>query len=322
MRGFRYLGLLALYVGAQAVALVLAFPFKMAGLASTSNPNSPTDPLYIIVLVILAPLLILWAVRRKGGPVVLRWLILLGIAGSLYFTLQATFSLFLPAPFYLPTPQVGNVADLSIPLATIVAVSLFIALLIEPQWYIVDSAGFLAAGSLIALLGISFGILPTFILLIALAAYDAVAVYRTKHMISLADVVTDLKLPILMVMPAGRGYDYTRAPTLNEQRQVPTEEREAVFMGLGDVIIPGVLVVSAFVWLPTAPHLLGFGANLWGAIGAMLGSLVGYSVLMQLVARGNPQAGLPLLNGGAISGYIIAYLLLFHSATLGLSLSL
>jgi len=49
----------------------------------------------------------------------------------------------------------------------------------------------------------------------------------------------------------------------------------------------------------------------------LLGSLVGYGVLMRLVLRGNPQAGLPLLNGGAMVGYAIAYVLLFHSLTLG-----
>jgi presenilin-like A22 family membrane protease len=321
MRSLRSFGLLALYVGAQAVALALAFPFKNAGLASSSSPNSPLNPLFYIVLIVVAPLVILWVVRHRRGPAALRLFILAGIAGSLDLTLGATFSLFTPAPSYIPPPSVGYVFDLSVPLAAIVAVSIFIALLIEPQWYIVDTAGFLAAGSLIALLGISFGILPTFILLGALAIYDAIAVYKTKHMISLADVVTDLKLPILMVMPSGPGYDYTRAPTLNEQRKKPTEEREAMFMGLGDVVIPGILVVSAFVWLPSAPHLLGVGANLWVALSALAGSLVGYAVLMRLVARGNPQAGLPFLNGGVLSGYIIAYLLLFHSASLGLSFS-
>jgi presenilin-like A22 family membrane protease len=43
---------------------------------------------------------------------------------------------------------------------------------------------------------------------------------------------------------------------------------------------------------------------------------------MRLVARGNPQAGLPLLNGGALVGYAIGYLLLFHSLGLGLGLNL
>ena len=138
-------------------------------------------------------------------------------------------------------------------------------------------------------------------------------------MVSLAEVVSDMKLPILMVMPDSAGYDYPTAPTLAEQRTQPVEERGALFMGLGDVVIPGTLVVSSYVWLPTSPVVLGVGANLWVAVGALVGSLVGYAVLMRLVLRGNPQAGLPFLNGGAMIGYAVAYLLLFHSVTLGLT---
>jgi len=177
--------------------------------------------------------------------------------------------------------------------------------------------GFLAAGSLIAILGISFAILPAFILLIALLIYDAIAVYGTKHMVSLAEVVTDMKLPILMVMPESSGYDYTQAPTLAAQRAQPVEERQALFMGLGDVVIPGTLVASALVWLPSAPHVLGLGANVVLSLATLLGSVIGYGVLMTLVLRGNPQAGLPLLNGGALAGYVLAYLLVFRSWTLG-----
>ncbi|MCI4319682.1 MAG: hypothetical protein L3K23_06095 [Thermoplasmata archaeon] len=319
MRGVRTLGLLALFVGAQIVALVLALPYRSAGLATTSNPNSPLDPLFIIVLVVLAPLVILFIARRGGALAALRAVILVAIAGSLYITMIATFSLLVPAPFYFQPASVGLVGDLSYPLAGTVAVVLLLALLLEPQWYIVDGVGFLAAGSLIALLGISFGILPSFILLIALAIYDAIAVYRTKHMISLADVVTDLKLPILMVMPGSAGFDYTTSGRLTDQRAMPVEEREAVFMGLGDVVIPGTLVTSAFVWLPTTPQL-GIGSNLWAAMAVLGGALVGYALLMRLVARGNPQAGLPLLNGGALAGYVIGYVLLFHSLGLGLGL--
>jgi len=319
MRSVRWLGLLVLYVGAQVVGLVLANPFRSEGFSSTSNPQSPTAPLLILVVIVVAPLAILFIARRQGGIAALRQIILLGIVGALYFTLYATFALLPPGMVLLPPAAAELTLDPALSLAAIVSVSLYLALLMEPQWYIVDLAGFLAAGSLIAILGISFGILPAFILLIALMAYDAIAVYRTKHMVSLADVVTDMKLPILMVMPDSAGYDYTTAPTLGEQRAQPTEERAALFMGLGDVVIPGTLIVSAFVWLPTAPAFLGIGANLWASMGALFGSLMGYAVLMRLVLRGNPQAGLPLLNGCAIVGYAIAYVLLFHSVTLGLT---
>lgn len=319
MRSVRWIGLLALYIGAQLVGLALADPFRSAGLSSTSNAQSATAPLEIIVLIVLAPLAILFVARRKGGLVALRHLILLGIAGALYFTLDATFSLFPPGLLLQPPYAAELVIDPALLLAGIVSASLYLALLMEPQWYVVDLVGFLAAGSLIAILGISFAILPAFILLIALMVYDAIAVYGTKHMVSLAEVVTDMKLPILMVMPDSAGYDYTSSPSLAAQRAQPTEERQALFMGLGDVVIPGTLVASAFVWLPSTPHFLGIGANLVIAVAALVGSLIGYGVLMRLVLRGNAQAGLPLLNGGALAGYALAYVLLFHSATLGLT---
>ena len=321
MRALRAVGLVLLYIGAQAVALVLAFPFLSAGLSSTTNPNAPTDPIYIIVLIVVAPLFLLWLVRFRGAVSALRIFLLLAIAGSLDITLTAAFGLAIPEPLGLPD-WISIFADfVAIPLAAACALAAFLALLIEPQWYVVDSVGFVAGASLTALLGISFGILPCFILLGALAVYDAIAVYRTKHMVSLADVVTEMKLPILMVMPGGAGYDYTAAPSLKVQREAAPEEREALFMGLGDVVIPGTLVVSAFVWLPAHATAIGLATNLLVALGAMAGSLVGYAVLMRLVAGGNPQAGLPLLNGGAILGYALFYVLLFHSAGLGLTLS-
>jgi presenilin-like A22 family membrane protease len=317
MRSVRWLGLLALYVGAQAVGLVLADPFRNVGLQSTSNPSSVTAPIAIIVLIVAAPLVILFIARRQGGLAALRQLILVGIAGALYVTLYATFSV-LPFPSYLPPPFAAELAVTpALVLAGAVSASLYLALLTEPQWWVVDLVGFLAAGALIAILGISFAILPAFILLIALLIYDAIAVYWTKHMVSLADAVTDMKLPILLVMPDSAGYDYPRSATLKEQRAQPVEERAALFMGLGDVVIPGTLVASSFVWLPTHPVAFGLGANLWVALGTLVGSLLGYGVLMRLVLRGNPQAGLPLLNGGALLGYVVLYVALFHSFSLG-----
>ncbi|MGA8543584.1 MAG: presenilin family intramembrane aspartyl protease PSH [Thermoplasmata archaeon] len=319
MRSLRWVGLLALYVGAQAVALLLADPFRSAGLATSSNPQSAAGPLEIIVIIVLAPLLILYLARRQGGLAAIRHLILFGIAGALYVTLYATLSILIPQGFLLP-PYAGEVVIYpSLTIAAMISASLYLALLMEPQWYVVDFVGFLAAGSLIAILGISFAILPAFILLIALLIYDAIAVYGTKHMVSLAEVVTDMKLPILLVMPDSPGYDYAAAPSLKVQRAQPVEERQALFMGLGDVVIPGTLVVSAFIWLPSHPMVFGVGGNLWAAIGVLLGSLLGYAILMRLVLRGNAQAGLPFLNGGAIAGYIVVYLLVFRSFSLGLT---
>jgi presenilin-like A22 family membrane protease len=322
MRSVRWLGLLALYVGAQLVGLALANPFRSQGLTSSTNPGSPLAILPILIVIIGAPLVMLPVARRQGGPEALRQLILLGIAGSLYLTLGASFSLIPGGTVWFPPYAAGFGFFPALPAAAAVSASLYLALLLEPQWYVVDLVGFAAAGALVAILGISFAPLWVFVLLGALMVYDAIAVYRTKHMISLADVATDMKLPILLVMPDSPGFDYTTAPRLEEQRGRPVEERSAMFMGLGDIVIPGTLVVAAFVWLPSHPVVAGLGADLWTALAALVGSLVGYGVLMRLVLGGNPQAGLPLLNGGAILGYCLAYVLLFHNLTFGLATGL
>jgi presenilin-like A22 family membrane protease len=318
MRSARWLGLPALYVGAQLVGLALANPFRSEGLATTSNPQSPTAPLLILIVIVVAPLVILLFARRKGGLAAIRQVILVGIAASLYLTMFATFSL-LPGAVLLRPYSLEVVLTPALALAGIVSAGLYLSLLMEPQWYVVDLAGFVAAGALIAILGISFAILPAMLLLGVLMVYDAIAVYRTKHMVSLADAVTDMKLPILMVMPDATDFDYPHAAPLREQRARPVEERSALFMGLGDVVIPGTLVVSAFVWLPPNPHVYGIAANLWVALATLVGSLFGYALLMRRVATGNPQAGLPFLNGGAIAGYLLCYALVFRAYTFGLT---
>jgi presenilin-like A22 family membrane protease len=69
--------------------------------------------------------------------------------------------------------------------------------------------------------------------------------------------------------------------------------RDAMFLGLGDIVIPSILVVSALTFTGAA-----------SAIGAFLGIAAGYVFLMAFVLRGKPQAGLPALNGGAFLGFV------------------
>ncbi|WP_117364198.1 presenilin family intramembrane aspartyl protease PSH [Natrarchaeobaculum sulfurireducens] len=85
-------------------------------------------------------------------------------------------------------------------------------------------------------------------------------------------------------------------------------ERDALYIGLGDAIIPSILVVSAAFFLD-AGHLdvPGMVVNL-PALGAIVGTIFGLLVLMYMVLKGRPHAGLPLLNGGAIGGYLLGAL--------------
>jgi len=194
-------------------------------------------------------------------------------------------------------------------------VLLVVALIFKPEWYVVNLAGFVVGTGAAIILGISFGILPVLILLVILAVYDAISVYKTKHMITLAEGVVPLKLPVMFVVPKTKGFkmaDLDSKPLTAEP-----EEREAMFMGVGDAVIPAILTVSAYVFLPTASGSFQY-ASLVVALGVVVGSAIGFLVLMRYVLKGNPQAGLPLLNGGAIIGFLITYLLVYQNLGFGL----
>ena len=147
-------------------------------------------------------------------------------------------------------------------------------------------------------------------------------------MLELADTMVNLELPVMLVAPQRptRGRVKIERPL---ESHVPegasTPKRnfdETMLMGLGDVIFPGLLCISAMSWLPDVEGPMGWSAPVLVAIGTMIGSLVGYCVLMTYVARGKPQAGLPLLNGGAILGYFISAAILIGSSAFVFDVSL
>jgi presenilin-like A22 family membrane protease len=292
------------FVAAQLGALLMAWAFLGPEWQFFEDPNDPLIPIYYILAVVLFTLAILYVIKKRRENVV-RVVFLGAVAYTIFFVI-----------LMIASGLVGGVLPVVLSVALTAAVTYY--LVKKPEWYVIDAAGVLMSIGIIGIFGISLGILPVFVLLIVLAIYDAVSVYGTKHMVALADGVTKMRLPILLVIPKKRGYSYLSQKPLKEQLE-EGGEREAMFMGLGDVIIPGVLITSAFYFLPD-DVIGGLGGNLVVALGTLVGSVIGFALLMRYVLKGNPQAGLPLLNGGAIAGYIATYLLVFGDASLGMTL--
>ena len=214
--------------------------------------------------------------------------------------------------------------------ALILTTILMILLYVHSEWYVVNTVGVLVGSGVIVMLGVTF--VPTLIIvfMIAAAVYDAWAVYRSKHMLDLADTMIGLRLPILLVAPQEKGYSFIDetvsmkqknevqpAPPrpMNTSQPKKKKGKDAMFMGLGDVIFPGMLVLSAAQYIEGSE---GFQI----AMTTLLGGLIGYFVLMTYVARGRAQAGLPLLNGGAILGYVIGGMLLVGTAIFDFGITL
>ena len=192
----------------------------------------------------------------------------------------------------------------------VVTALLLLLLVVHSEWYVVNTAGVLLGAGVSVMLGVTFVPALAIVFMVLAAIYDFWAVYKSKHMLDLADTMVGLRLPILLVAPQDGDYSLIEE-TERGKRPAPSpppegvqvkrtakKNSEAMFMGLGDIIFPGMLVLSAMQWLdPSAAFEV--------AMFTLAGALLGYLALMTFVARGKAQAGLPLLNGGAILGFFI-----------------
>lgn len=287
-----------LFIIIHSLALLVIGPFKSAGIEPAfEKPDNPMNIVFIFVIIIVITLIILLIAKYWKKQLI--QVIILGAMG--YTIAYVLYPLFTLVVTYLFS------AIISITLAGIIVALLFK----YPEWYIIDLSGIIVGAGAIAIFGISLGVLIVILLLIGLSIYDAISVYKTKHMVDLADTVMELKLPVLLVVPKIRHYSLLKETKSLKEKIKTGEERDAFFMGLGDIVMPGILVAAIY-------HNISNGLPI--ALSVIIGTLFGFVLLMTLVIKGKPQAGLPLLCSGAILGYIISSYILFGELV-GLSLS-
>ncbi|ELY38312.1 presenilin family intramembrane aspartyl protease PSH [Natronorubrum tibetense] len=328
----------ALFLGVQLGALALVDPFQEAGHQAVEDPDDPTNSAVYFGIILGATALMLVTFKYD-----VQWLIKAMIIGVSVMLAWFVFAELVP-----PVVTVGEVNAL----AALAALVVGAALLFYPEWYVIDATGVVMGAGAAALFGISFGLLPAILLLAVLAVYDAISVYRTEHMLDLAEGVMDLKIPVVLVIPTSLSYSYLASgstdgvledddadsddgstqvdgsnadavgessaddatpnpddsDTDTDELSEAEQERDALFIGLGDAVIPTILVASAAYFLDVGTiDVPGIALNV-PALGALVGTIAGLLVLMYMVLKGRPHAGLPLLNGGAIGGYLLGAL--------------
>jgi presenilin-like A22 family membrane protease len=259
-------------------AILLSLPVQAAGIVAFQDPNSVANPIIFLIILLVFTGFLLLLIKYD-----LKKIIAAIIAVTLFLTFGYIFSALVNI--------VMGMTDAAVVVMLVLSVCATVLLYKYPEWYVIDGLGILIAAGVASIFGVS------------LAVYDAISVYKTKHMITLAEGVIDLKTPILFVIPKRRDYSFIREGIgkLGEGA-----ERAAFIIGMGDLIMPSVLVVSANVFTG-GPRL--FGVVTIPAIGAIIGSCVGLAVLLHYVTSGRAQAGLPPLNGGTILGFLAGWAL-------------
>lgn len=279
--------LLAVEIG----ALMLSHPVQASGIVAFDDPTSMANPVIFIIIMFAFTALMLVLIRYDLKKV---------IAAVIGISIFLTFIYIFEAIVY----ALIGATDTATVIVIVLSILSIVFLYKYPEWYVIDALGILIGAGVAAIFGVSLEVLPVIILLVLLAVYDAISVYKTKHMITLAEGVIDLKTPILFVIPKRRDYSFIRDGI---GKLDSGGERAAFIIGMGDMIMPSILVVSANVFLK--------GTKLAGvinlpALGAIIGSLVGLVILLSFVMSGKPQAGLPPLNGGTILGFLAGWALM------------
>ncbi len=295
--------MVSIFVVVDLLALFVAAPFQAAGLVAFENPSDPLNLVFFFLSLIVFTAVMLLIARFWKKQLV--QVIVLASTGLLVFYVIFPFLTYVLPDLWSLAVSMGSVA-------------LLLVLLVKyPEWYVIDVCGILVGLSAMAMLGVSLSVPLIVALLIALAVYDAISVYQTKHMVDLADTVLDLKLPVLLVIPWSLRYSLLKETRSLKERlkdrekqkeQAQREENEASFMGLGDVVMPGTLAVSAFTNLSAGDGLL-------IALAVILGTVLGFTVLALVSRSGRPQAGLPFLCSGALLGYVLSSYLLTGGLT-------
>jgi presenilin-like A22 family membrane protease len=277
----------------QLIAVALSKPLEANNFKAFENPED-TGNVFVWVAIILIFTAFIFLVIKLNKKWIIQAFILITVGWTLGYVFYAFFSMF---PLLL-APGTNLI------LTIIISSALTVILYKFPEWYVIDITGIMIGAGSASIFGISLDIVPVILLLVVLLVYDYIAVYQTKHMVALAEGVMDLRLPILLVMPKHWNYSF-------RSEKFDKEDREAFFMGLGDAVMPTLLVVSAnfFITGTTYYSLPLIGAINIPAMGAIIGTFLGFSVLMVLVMKGKPQAGLPFLNAGVILGYVVGSLI-------------
>lgn len=328
------LGAVGFFLVVQLGALWLQAPFAAAEYQAVEDPTDPANTVLYVGVLLVATVGMLLLMKYDLTRVLRAFIVLTSGLIAAY-----VFSIFVP-------PIVGEPGTLHLG-ALLGGGVVVLGLAVYPEWWVIDAAGLLMGMGAAALFGISLDVLPVLLLLTVLAVYDAISVYGTEHMLTLAAGVMELRVPVLIIIPTTRGFSFREmaadldtdgestsqdgdgasdpenvvdSPTGDTQNagDSPTDDtenavgsptgdpenpldRDAFFIGLGDVVIPTILVVSATAFLEM-PTVLGLE---YAAVGGMIGTLLGLLVLLFFVMKGRPHAGLPLLNGGAIAGYLL-----------------
>ncbi|WP_222919021.1 presenilin family intramembrane aspartyl protease PSH [Natrinema sp. SYSU A 869] len=336
-----------LFLGVQLGALALVDPFSESGRQAVENPEDPTNSiLYVGVMLVATGLMLAafkydldWLIRLLliGVSVMISWYVFAelvpsivgpfvsnGVASGLAIVASlAVGGALLWYPEWYVIDSAGVIMGGGAAALFGISFGLLPALLLLSVLAIYDAISVYGTEHMLDLAeGVMDLKIPVVLVIPMTLSYSYLAAGSTDDVLEDGGTETETEAETNGDIPSDTpGNDTTDETTggaaqtddtATAENDGQTEEgaldRDALFIGLGDAVIPTVLVASAAAFLDVGTLAVPVITLNLPALGAALGTIAGLLALMYMVLEGRAHAGLPLLNGGAIGGYLLGAL--------------
>lgn len=201
----------------------------------TEDSEDVFNAVYFFVFVIIGAVAIMAIIRFYQGALLFRLLELLMISSASSIVFYAFFRL-----FYGFEDSMAS----GIILGMLFAIAKFFLPSLK------NAAAIMATAGVGVIFGISLGILPVVIMLLLLSVYDFIAVFKTRHMVKMAEVLIKNNLAFTVSASIREG----------QPRFTGEGERNRIDLGTGDIVAPVMFEVSALALSPLASLFIFMGA--------------------------------------------------------------
>lgn len=254
--------LLGIYTGMALINGSAAMPeIQQLSVAPIPQHNDPLNALFFIAYIIAGAVLIMLAARFFKGMVFFRLLefVVISSASAVVF-------------FALALTILGMDFSTALVLGTVLGFALGAVKFIWAD--VKNAAAIISSAGVAALFGFSLGFLPAVIFIVLLSLYDYIAVFKTRHMITMARELSTRQLSFAVTAKSAPA----RMPKEPEQAYVQraTREGERMDLGTGDLSVPAMISVSAYSLGPN---------GLIYAIAVAIGSTVSLYLLLKFVSK-------------------------------------
>ena len=257
--------LIGIYAGIALINAVAANPelgqLSVAPHELIPDSSSPLNALYLLAIILFGAAMIMLFSRFYKGMALyqLLELVVVSIASSaVFFAIAFSFS--------------GLGLDLSLGIGAVAGLALGLAKLVRAEAK--NLAAIISSSGVGALFGFSFAFIPMSIFVLLLSLYDYIAVFKTKHMITMARELSTRQLSFAVTaksVPA-------KAPKETAEHYVDRamKEGERLDLGTGDLSVPAMLAVSAYTLGPN---------GLLYSLAVAIGSTISIYVLLRFVSK-------------------------------------